>query len=860
METKSEYQDYMKSISAHVSTIEEGGVESDEQLVSEEAAGEVGVASRHALATTEVPGTCEAHEGGDSHDLFGGMHPPPVHIRDKEELMAFGSHLLDEMEDVIPDEPTAPASKLALHLVSMSSILVGSGIGELPSMFAAGESALASGDRLRCLAEGFLISPHTNASAIRRSTMISLAENALEEYERALASSSVLCRAHVAYPQGICLYILGRYLDALRSFNEALAGPHKARAWHAKGKLLASQGDLAGSEHCLLKAMEVATESNDYLLKKALQADVDTVYDHLPETRRRSSTTDLTSASKAFQPSNKELKRTESGRLVRHNSMRSMEDKEEAVLSPSQRQAQAAIHKVNQAENAKENTPKESEKKSKWGVLRNAVKAKSVLNAKRPSLILTSERRSSLITDAPSDIPLDLGQAVKEWQRRRSCKFYHVDEPEEEEVLSLSIIPEGGRRRSSIKSPKTPRSAKSPSAEPSHDSEGWERQAHKAGHGTSEKAAMAAGHKDAGNKAASDVFTSPLRRVASADGDEYLPPFTLEMCTATVISAMVETHSARRGSVVGEVDADATYKLIATVVDEVHGARPLQDQQMIEQSCVVSPTYNSPTDQPNRAVPTALGMMATETLTHLDHAFQTNTTSVPADTEKVSVVEVEDQCGYRGDLRNSDDDMFDDFEDDFVQQQTTTTGLKWKQGGMLTICGARADSLIVLTLMKQTNIRDEDNPNLIERKGVCLGQVGVPLMGLTTALKMVQGRIVLACTAQLEHPTIWLRHEGPSSNHNDDWGIASTLLSPTSKTGHQGNMGLEEDAHVTSCCVKFRMHSNSLLDTLEASRACGASDVKEPPQNMMPCVPCALALLNPSEERDVMYGEGIEEL
>jgi tetratricopeptide (TPR) repeat protein len=237
LETKAEYQDYMKSISAHVvETTLSGEVIShkDEQLVSVEAAGAVGSASRHALAVTELPGISEAHDGGDSHDLFGGMHPPPVHIRDKEELMAFASHLLDEMQEIVPDEPSAPASHMALHLVSMSSILVGSGMGQMPSMFSSGESALACGDRLRCLAEGFLISPHTQASPIRHSTMIRLAENALEEYERALASSNVLCRAHVAYQQGICLYILSRYLDALRSFNEALAGPQKARAWHAK--------------------------------------------------------------------------------------------------------------------------------------------------------------------------------------------------------------------------------------------------------------------------------------------------------------------------------------------------------------------------------------------------------------------------------------------------------------------------------------------------------------------------------------------------------------------------------------------------------------------------------------------------
>jgi hypothetical protein len=623
--------------------------------------------------------------------------------------------------------------------------------------------------------------------------------------------------------------------------------------------LLASQGDLAGSEHCLLKAMEVATESKDFLLKKTLQADVETVYDHLPEARRRSSSTHLEAASKAFQQSlpMEELKRTESGRLVRHNSMRSMEGKEEMTMSPSQKQAQAAIHKVMEAE-AKANAPMVEEppktKKSKWGVLRNAIKVSSALNSKRPALILTSKRRSS-ITDVPADIPLDLNQAVKEWQRRRSCRFYHVDEPEEEEDEDKPCIVPELRRKSSLKSPKTPRSAKSPRyVEPSHESEGWERQSIKAGHRNSEAAALAA----KAEKAASDVFTSPLRRV-TADGDEYLPPFTLEICTATIISAIVEKHSVRRGSVVGEVDADATYKIIATVVDEVHGARPLQDQQMIEQSCVVSPTTSAISPQKGTGA-TALGMMASETLTHLDHSFQTNTTSVAADSEKISVVEIEDHR-YKDDL-DSDDDMFDDFEDDTVHQQTTTTSLKWKQGGMLTICGARTDSLIVLTLMKQTNIRDDDNPNLIERKGVCLGQVGVPLMGLTSALKMVQGRIVLSCTAQLEQPSIWLRHEGPSSNQRDDWGIAGSLLSPTSaaKSSSHRNMGLEEEAHVTSCSVKFRMHTNAQLDTLEASRSCGASDLKEPPQNMMPCVPCALALLNPSEERDVMYGEGIEEL
>ena len=98
---------------------------------------------------------------------------------------------------------------------------------------------------------------HENA-ALKGKVVLALAERSLATYERVLAGTRALSRPHVAYSQGVCLVLLGRFHDAQRLFDVALSGgPHKARAWHAKGKLFARQGDLAGAQYCLQRALEL---------------------------------------------------------------------------------------------------------------------------------------------------------------------------------------------------------------------------------------------------------------------------------------------------------------------------------------------------------------------------------------------------------------------------------------------------------------------------------------------------------------------------------------------------------------------------------------------------------------------------
>jgi len=94
--------------------------------------------------------------------------------------------------------------------------------------------------------------------ALKGKVVLALAERSLATYERVLAGTRALSRPHVAYSQGVCLVLLGRFHDAQRLFDVALSGgPHKARAWHAKGKLFARQGDLAGAQYCLKRALEL---------------------------------------------------------------------------------------------------------------------------------------------------------------------------------------------------------------------------------------------------------------------------------------------------------------------------------------------------------------------------------------------------------------------------------------------------------------------------------------------------------------------------------------------------------------------------------------------------------------------------
>lgn len=166
-------------------------------------------------------------------------------------------------------------------------------------------------------------------------------------------------------------------------------------------------------------------------------------------------------------------------------------------------------------------------------------------------------------------------------------------------------------------------------------------------------------------------------------GESWLPPFTIQVERVWHAPLL----SGRAGS---PRDAPAEYEVIATVVDEMRGSRKLHDRLPLSPELAAgvalagSPTKGSPNKgstnkgSPRSPGPSALQLLAAETTTSLDHAYQTVTEPRLGD---------DGSTGLGG---------------------TTVT---WGEGGFLTIVGARTTSLVVLTLMRKASVRDPTNPN-----------------------------------------------------------------------------------------------------------------------------------------------------
>ena len=846
---------------------------------------------------------------------------------------------------------------------------------------------------------------------------MALAERSLEAYERVLASSTALSRPHVAFAQGVCLVLLGRVDEAQRMFDAALAGPAKARAWHAKGRLFNKQGDGAGAAYCLdraagavaeavtacrLKAAPKASKGED--AKADAQADAKALHEleaHAAEiaadlavlrsdgddgdgddgggSSGADETLDSGSVGLFGRTATAPPQALSPLSGAKHFSSRELraaawEEPAPNPLSPPAPLAAAALAALTQAavtacrhnlERALTSSPpgsplyEPSSSSSSAGSPSSPPSSgsKGSPTSRRASSVVLGERKGSPTLAARSspmaEVPLNLSVAVDEWKEDRDERLgidRIVDEPAngyENEALASFL---GGGLGNGVKTGALNKAWSTRSAglyqrgnsarAPTEDAEAWEAASSRAGHADSAAVAEAAkAAKQAAKQAEvmaadSDVFTSPARR-SQRTGAQWLPPFTVEICAATMVEAVASrgevTPAAARG--VRFLDGDdcddgggegsrrparrwdplssplptparrrmfdgvANYEVVATVVDEVRGVRPLRDQAPLSPSSdavnVTSPTPDlmlggaSSRGSPGGTSYVALGsstlrLLALETTTHLDHAFQTMTTKQAASSVTASADADADGDGaendgnYGGSGGAPQRSAYSGKGRDGGRGggvATTTATVEWGAGGMLTIVGGRSTSVLVLTLLKHSaGRRDPVNPNAVSWAREAVGQFGLPLTSLASALRMVQGRIVLTGTAPLEPPSVWLRHGGPTENGNGS-SSGGGFGSPASSSGTNlfpspgnGAAAAAAAAAAVSASVTFKVHANSRLDTLAASRALGtpfavggkATALPTPGGNAVPALPCALALVNDGDEA-VVRATGVED-